>query len=157
MNFEDEEEWDLELLDKLVQSEEQAIAARRAASSTPLPCSSSLTHPPPLSHTLRRGAPQPSSKQDDHHSSSVFDLQQRLLQAEQELSELRQKALQNTVVATSTIDEELRRLQAEVLFKDQAILEAKRACTEKSELLKRISIENELLREQFEEVKRAKR
>ncbi|KAI5067617.1 hypothetical protein GOP47_0018145 [Adiantum capillus-veneris] len=156
MNFEDEEEWDLELLDKLVQSEEQAIAARRSVSATPLPCLPSPARPPPLSHTLRRGAPQTPCKQDDRRPS-VFELQQRLFQAEQELSELRQNGRQNTTAVTSSVGEELRRLQAEVLFKDQEILEAKRACTEKSEQLKRITTENEELRKQFEEVKRAKR
>ncbi|KAH7287327.1 hypothetical protein KP509_32G050100 [Ceratopteris richardii] len=141
MNFEDDEEWDLDLLDKLVQSEEQAIAARRGVSSTPIPFSSLPPHPPPLSHSLRLVVSQPPEKQDD---STVFDLQQRLRQAELELSELQRKAQQNTAAASSATVE------------DQEILQVKRTCVEKSEQLKRLNTENEELRKHLEEIKRFK-
>lgn len=166
MNFDDEEEWDLDFVENLVRKEEEAIAARRGSQAVPLSPQPSL---PLLRAASRRGPEKRSRKtQEEEHEGHAFpgpppkeeklvcELRQRLLQAEQELNELRKKAVKPIVVTSSTTEQELERLRAQILFKDQEILEARRAGTEKSEQLRRVISEVEELRKGSEERKQVK-
>lgn len=83
----------------------------------------------------------------------ISELRTRLFQADQELSQLRRKAMPKMGAPSSTLQQkEIERLKAQVLFKDQELLEARRACADKSEQLKRIVSEIEYLRKESGEV-----
>ncbi|KAJ7555416.1 hypothetical protein O6H91_05G036500 [Diphasiastrum complanatum] len=113
------------------------------------------------SSNARNPSPHPAESQKLHEvllekEGAISLLRSRLKQTEQDLYEIRRRVSTQTLAQPTSQQQqrELEHLSSQLMFKDQEILEVKRACVEKEERLKSVLDTAAALRQEVETLKR---